>query len=353
MQLRPVVSEYLDSIKRLRPLTRKGYEDRLDVFVSWCEVQKPVIELEMVNAKAVDNFLDYLRKNHKSHYVAKPELSTHTLAGYVRCIKVFLHWCMDSEDYDFYIRPYTVRRIKPIKKTKNIVEIFTKDQLQALFDACQQEFDDHLRIRDYAILAVLLDTGIRAKELCTLTIENTHLEPDDAYITVLGKGDKWREVGLGTFSRKALYIYITMFRNADVRLQIAKALQDAALAKGKALSANEEALLKQRLQKSAIVFVTRYHKEFTVWGLERVITRLGHWAQVTKVRCSPHTFRHTYACNYLLSGGELFKLSLLLGHEDVETTQIYLRTVRAREARKGMSVLDIMGLKDHRQAKTP
>jgi len=56
--------------------------------------------------------------------------------------------------------------------------------------------------------------------------------------------------------------------------------------------------------------------------------------------------RHTFAVNYLLQVcGDIFKLSLLMGHEKVETTQIYLKTVQSQQARKGKSVLDEIGVK--------
>src|SRR5947209_18449069 len=58
----------------------------------------------------------------------------------------------------------------------------------------------------------MLETGIRANETVTLEIGNVSLDPRDAYIRVLGKGQKWGEVGLGEQSRRLLQQYIRMFR---------------------------------------------------------------------------------------------------------------------------------------------
>ena len=130
----------------------------------------------------------------------------------------------------------------------------------------------------------------------------------------MGKGQKWREVGLGVQTRQALENYVKTYR------KVAE-LTDA-------------------------LFLNRYHEHLTVFGLENLVRRLGKWAEIKGVRCSPHTMRHTFAVNYLLQVcGDIFKLSLLMGHEKVETTQIYLKTVQSQQARKGKSVLDEIGVK--------
>ena len=306
------LQDYLESIKNLRPLTQQGYRQRLEVFYAWCNEHE--IALGKINAKAVNLFVEHVRDTHKSHHVSKPQISSHTLAGYVRVILAFLNWCIDSSDYEQFVDPNVIHRIKLPKTEKTVIAIFTKSDLQALFVATEKEFDEHLRVRDRAMLYLLIDTGIRANELVTLTIEHTHLDPGDPYIKILGKGSKWREVGLGVQTRQALETYVQSYRKV--------------------------------VELSDPLFLNRYHEPLTVFGLENLVRRLGKWAGVKGVRCSPHTMRHTYACNYLMQGiGDIFKLSLLMGHEDIETTRIYLRTVQSRQARQGKSVLDEIGVK--------
>ena len=157
---------------------------------------------------------------------------------------------------------------------------------------------------------MLIDTGIRNDELCSLMLDNVHLkDPKDCYIKVDGKGRKEREVGLGRDAAKALKRYITRYRKA------------------------------MRSERS--VFLSRFGQRFTPNGLDQMLRRLGRWAKVSDVRVSAHTFRHTYAVNYLKNGGDIFKLSRLLGHESVQTTMIYLKAFNAKDARDGgPSVLD-------------
>jgi integrase/recombinase XerD len=69
-----------------------------------------------------------------------------------------------------------------------------------------------MRLRDKAILAILLDTGIRAEEMCGLTLENLHIGGSESYIRVVGKGRKEREVGLGKQAALAVQRYLSRAR---------------------------------------------------------------------------------------------------------------------------------------------
>src|SRR5947209_3955163 len=312
MVLQEAITDYFKSIRRLDAKTQKGYKQRMGVFYAWCKEQG-IEQLESIKANIVTDFVEHLRQNHKSSYHSKSEVSTHTTAGYVRCIKAFLSFCLDDETYSHYVSYNTLRRIKLPKREKYVIQVFTDKQLQALFAATQKEMNTHLRLRDQAILALLIDTGIRANELCTLTLEHTHLEIEDPYILVKGKGSKWREVGLGKHCRETLQKYVETWR------------------------ANTEG--------NDTTFIGRYNQEaLTVGGLERVLRRLAKWAKIKGIRCSPHSFRHTYATRFLLNGsGDLYKLSLLLGHEGTKVTEIYLKTVESWQVRKrASSVLDEM-----------
>ena len=59
-------------------------------------------------------------------------------------------------------------------------------------------------------------------------------------------------------------------------------------------------------------------------GVQQMLRRYGRKAGITGVRCSPHTFRHTFARNYLLNGGDIFSLQKILGHSSLASVRIYL-----------------------------
>jgi site-specific recombinase XerD len=92
------------------------------------------------------------------------------------------------------------------------------------------------------------------------------------------------------------------------------------------------------------VFLSRDGKRLNPGAIDRMLYRLRRVAgpeHFVGVRTSAHTFRHSFAVHYLQQGGDLYKLSRLLGHENVLTTQRYLSAYSDRDARlSSRSVLD-------------
>lgn len=299
MEVREAVGEYLASLKRLRPRSRIGYEQRLLVFSSWCEQHK--VLLEHIRPRHVDDFVEHIEKTHTGSATGSA-VSTYTLAGYVRVIKAFLNWCSEDDEYSQFVKPILPRRVKVPKVVEKIVETFTDEQIEALIMAAKQNYNEHLRLRDACIVQVLVSTGMRAFELCGLTIENVHLEPHDSYVKVLGKGQKEREIPIDTPSRRLVKRYLRDYR--------------------------EEA------KKDAPLFVDRAERDgLTVNGLEEIMDRLGRWAGIEGIRCSPHTLRHTYATRFMRNGGDIFHLQKFMGHSQISTTQNYLKSLSSRDIR--------------------
>jgi len=87
------------------------------------------------------------------------------------------------------------------------------------------------------------------------------------------------------------------------------------------------------------VFQSRTYRQMTINGLDQILYRLRDWAHLD-VPAGAHKFRHTFSVNYLLAGGDVYKLSRLLGHTNVTTTERYVRSMSQRDARQGLSVLD-------------
>lgn len=309
------VDDYLASIKRLKPATQKEYQYKLGLFVNYCADHD--IYLSDITARVIDQFLNHMKATHKPCKPGQSEISSRTLASEVRIIKIFLNWCLEDEQYSEYVKPIVVRRIKNVKITQDIIETFSSGQIEALFKACDKEVSEHLQYRDRAIVAVLLDTGVRVSELIRLRLCDVSLSAKDSYIRVYGKGDKWGEVGLGIQSRKYLQKYIRVFREPTE--------QD------------------NKKKDQAVVFVNRSGDKLTVSGLQQIIERLGEWAHIEGVRCSPHTFRHTFAKMFMQNDGDVYRLSKLLRHTSIKTTEDYLKSLQQSEARKGAkSVLDNM-----------
>ena len=133
-----------------------------------------------------------------------------------------------------------------------------------------------------------------------MTLMDIEMKPSNGTIKIIGKGDKPRVVPFGKGSLRALRAYLrSMPPRAGLKLWTSRCGERA----GDALRPN---------------------------GLLSLYRRLGADANITGVRCSPHTMRHSFAINYLRrSNGDITTLQLLMGHEKIETTLRYLRIVEA------------------------
>jgi integrase/recombinase XerD len=298
------IEEYRYAILQLSEQTQTWYMARLVRFASWCAEQE--IGFQQLKPTTIAKYLHGLSSN-KSTKTGKL-LSTYTVHGHARTIRTFLNWC--AKEPQEYLPSKISANIAMPRIKKKIIEIFSDLQIKAFFVAAGQQTTKPIAIRDKAILAVLLDTGIRASELCELKLSDVHLTPYQGHIKVCGKGDKEREVGLGAKTRHYLQTWIKHYRRASTEEEHA--------------------------------FLGHKGLPLTVNGLNQMIRRLARRAKITGVRCSPHTFRHTFAVRFLQMDGDLFVLSRLLGHESVQiTTGVYLQALKSDQARKmGKSVLD-------------
>lgn len=151
--------------------------------------------------------------------------------------------------------------------------------------------------RDWVMILALLDTGLRANELVSLSLDNINL--DDGIVKVYGKGAKERIVPIGARVQRATWKYLQRYRS-----QPANPLCTS-------------------------LFLTRNGEPITVNRLETIIENYGRKAGIEGTRCSPHTFRHTFAISYLRNGGDVFSLQRILGHSSLETVRIYINLAEA------------------------
>jgi site-specific recombinase XerD len=205
-------------------------------------------------------------------------------------------------DRDFF------ENIKLPRVDQKVIETFTHDQLRRMIHAAHKEITKTLWMRDEAIIRVLVSTGVRASELCGMKLEDVSFSPTDAHIKVMGKGRKEREVPLGREARVALHRYIQVYRRAPAQ--------------------------------EHHVWIGHRNNVLYPDALDRIIRRLARWGGVSGVRVSAHTFRHTFAQEFLRKTGDIYRLSRLLGHSSVSVTEIYLKAVEASDARAGVSLFD-------------
>jgi site-specific recombinase XerD len=272
------------------------YEQRLGHLVRWLQEQG-VSDLEDVTATHLRAFVVHLQQMpayqiHPNKHSTDARLSPQTVHGYVRALRAFFAWCVGED----LLKSDPARRVARPKLPRYLIPTFQPEHLAAMFDTC--DLKTALGFRNYALLLVLLDTGIRLSELCYLTLDHVN----DTYLVVIGKGDKEREVGFGPTTAKALWKYIHKFR-------------------------------KPKHEEEGRMFLTHDGLPMTPRGIYEVFLQMRAKAGIEGVRLSPHTFRHTMARMWLENGGEVFKLSRVLGHASVTVTEVYLKDFQARNAR--------------------
>lgn len=156
-----------------------------------------------------------------------------------------------------------------------------------------------LGIRDRAILETLYASGVRIAELVSLNLE--HLNIQDGYILVLGKGAKERIVPLGSYAAKAIDHYL-------------KAGRPQLIIKGTV----EPAL-----------FLNYRGGRLTPRGIRKLIDKYVQQISLKK-NISPHVFRHSFATHLLDNGADLRSVQEMLGHVKLSTTQIYTHVTKEK-----------------------
>jgi integrase/recombinase XerD len=136
-------------------------------------------------------------------------LSDHSVNCYVRGLRAFSSWLYEQD----YTDTNNFGRLKPPKTTRRVVEVLTEEEIAQVLRALATPTATNVRNR--AIFLTLLDTGIRASELLTLTIPRAHL--DEGYLLVLGKGRKERPVKIGSTAAEAMRMYLTRYRPDPAR----------------------------------------------------------------------------------------------------------------------------------------
>jgi site-specific recombinase XerD len=276
------------------------YDQKLKLCTRWLEEEEGIEHLHEVTITHLRSFVLYIQSEPVGRNAVNREdggtpvkISPLTVKGYVQVIKGFFTWCCEEE----LIEKNPTRRLKLPTVPDYMIPIFTSDQIRMMLDVC--DLSTVLGYRDSTIILVLLETGIRVSELCGLRMQDIH----EDHIRVFGKGKKEREVGISPQVAKQLWKYVNHYR---------KPADDG----------------------ECLVFVNRYGQPVTPNGVEQLLIDIKNRAGITGVRVSAHTFRHTFACMYLEQGGEIYKLSRLMGHSSVKVTEDYLKDFNIRAARQ-------------------
>jgi integrase/recombinase XerD len=224
------------------------------------------------------------------YHIAK-QLNARSQARIISGLKSFFSYLI-FEDYrpDNPLELIETPRIgRKLPDTLSIVDI---DRLIAAIDLSSNEGE-----RNRAMLETLYGCGLRVSELVSLKISDLFF--DEGFIKITGKGNKQRFVPIGSYTQKYIEIYKDNVRS---HLNIQKGHEDT-------------------------LFLNRRGRQLTRAMIFTIIKELAVKIDLNKT-ISPHTFRHSFATHLLENGADLRSIQLMLGHESITTTEIYVHLDR-------------------------
>ena len=178
-------------------------------------------------------------------------------------------------------------------KRKSLPRTLGRSELSRLRDASNNSEDP----LSSPIVTILLDTGLRVSELCSLDLEDIDLD-DLSALVIGGKGEKDRTVLFTSATVKAVESWLPI-RKSRARLT--------------GTGDEERALL-----------LSSRGRRMNPRSVQKLIDRLADDSDIPRSRLSPHTLRHTFATGLLERGADLVTIQRLLGHSSIATTRVYL-----------------------------
>ena len=192
--------------------------------------------------------------------------------------------------FEEYIKSSPMSNIESPKLGRKLPDILNVEEISQMISSIN--IKEKFGQRNKTIIEILYGTGIRVSELIELKISNIFFKEN--LIRVLGKGDKERFVPIGLKAKKSIIDYINNNRKY------------------------------QKIEESSndILILNKYGKKITRHMIFTLIKNISKKSGITK-KISPHTFRHSFASHLLKNGADLRTIQLILGHENITTTEIY------------------------------
>lgn len=248
--------------------TIKYYENTIHNFSLFYDISN---SLKTISKRKINEYGAYLRSKN---------LSDETILTYIRGLRTILYYLMDENLMDSY-------KIELPKVEEKIKETYTERELKALLKKPDVKECSFAHYRDWVLVNYLLGTGQRLNTVIHVKIQDVDLENNIIKLKVT-KGKRQTLLPLSIHLNRILEEYL-QFRKGDADDYLFCNATGGQMSRGCITGA-----------------IRRYNRS-------RGVTRT-----------SIHLFRHTYAKNYLMNGGDVFRLQKLMCHKEIETTKGYL-----------------------------
>lgn len=225
-------------------------------------------------------------------YEIGKELNARTQARLISSLKSFFKFMM----YEKGREDFPMSLIDTPKIGVKLPDTLSLQEIDALLAAIDLSTDEGHRNK--AIIETLYACGLRVSELIALRLSDLFFEED--FIRVMGKGSKQRLIPIESYTQRQIKYYIENQRTA---LKIAKGHED-------------------------YVFLNRRGQQLTRAMIFTIVRQAAANIGLKK-KISPHTFRHSFATHLLENGANLRAIQMMLGHENITTTEIYVHVEKS------------------------
>lgn len=270
--------QVLQQLEDLSPVTTRNYLSDLRQFIAWCEAywNERQEERSFTPQAVAPALLIRYRECLQTSLGLKPSTVNRTLMS----LKRYFAWTRKTQ----LIQSDPASPIKFVPKEAVPPRHLRDDEEEALVAAVNATGT----LRDQTIIVLLLHTGLRAQELCSLTRQQLHLSKRNGTLRIMGKRKKVREVPLNATARLALHHYL------------------------ETLLPEEQYLFPSE----------KTHRALTGRALGHLITKYAMQAQV--IDLSPHDLRHRFGYR-MAEVVPLHRLAQIMGHDSLDTTMLYIR----------------------------
>ena len=224
---------------------------------------------------------------HRFIYEVAKNISAQSQSRIISGLRSFFNYLV----FEDYRKTNPLELIESPKIGRKLPDTLNESEIDQLINAIDLSKPEGERNR--AMLETLYGCGLRVSELINLKISDLFF--DEGFIKVTGKGDKQRFVPIIGATQKFINIYKNQIRH---HLKIQKGHED-------------------------ILFLNRRGKQLTRAMIFTIIKQLAQSIGLKK-SISPHTFRHSFATHLLQNNADLRSIQLMLGHESITTTEIYV-----------------------------
>lgn len=283
----------------LAPGTVRRYKCAIENFFAWYEQEEQRrLTLEQLSSITLIGYRNFLQRTQKR--------ATSTVNGHISALRGWCTWLTIER----YLETNPAKRIKLVgRQEASSREGLESTEVNALLRQVQTSREG---VRNYAILQVLLQTGIRLDECSLLNLEDIEFGERSGRVTIRhGKGNKTRTVPLNASARQALAEYLAPRFTCDPTIKA------VALAWPRSKSNTKPSLL----------WLSQKGGHLTTSAMRQMIDAVVHDTAargLVPANASAHTLRHTFARNYLAEyPGDVVGLATLLGHTSLDTTRIY------------------------------